>query len=690
MKIFVGIIYAALGLLIWFFICAVTQSNSIVPILRIVLGLALVIVGAVNVWKRVFVPFGRWPALGLAVALLWLYVVGSYHLWLDLLLLAVSFVTPLLVLKEARDWVMGNLPRLLAATTLYERYQIIRSLSLGTAETEEFRPLSGGEGLRICAVFLLSFWLLSSLGNAWSLGGTLPTKPGRFAERREQSPYKAKRVGLALSGGGYRAVLMHAGVLDALERLGVPVTNISTVSGGSIIGAFYAIGGTPGEMRRALMSGRFHLTRSLTDAQNLSRLGFPFRVPGTEIKLFKWYDFSRSDVQASLLDKVLLGGATLGEMDGAPAAGAPELMVCATDLRSGALYGFHRRGLLRKYVEHPSDKPIFRGLTDAEIERLPDAFLVNGNQGSMIALGTTGAYVVTERPGEGGPRHVQLTRPTPRAPLTVRLSPAGEWLDIPLARVVAASGAFPGAFNAIGEELTVKSEGGKDEGLDLLLADGGITDNSAVSIMEHARQNRLEGWDDLSLVLSSDASALLSEAESLTALGELTRAVDIVYAHVGSTTWDSNLPKVLLSPGAVLDTRVLSTTLSDKERRDLLDEQVSRMVDRSMTKLDGEALRLLSDAAADVPTKDSLNELRGKVAYGIDPGLLGRTQGNVVREFVDCSEVFLRTSTLTDHFDDEDAAKLYRLGQFLVALNWPYIKHQLGGGTPAQGDAAGR
>lgn len=50
------------------------------------------------------------------------------------------------------------------------------------------------------------------------------------------------RIGLALSGGGSRAIAFHLGCLRALHELGVldKLTVLSTVSGGSVIGALYA------------------------------------------------------------------------------------------------------------------------------------------------------------------------------------------------------------------------------------------------------------------------------------------------------------------------------------------------------------------------------------------------------------------------------------------------------------------
>ena len=49
------------------------------------------------------------------------------------------------------------------------------------------------------------------------------------------------KLGLALSGGGHRAAFFHIGVLAKFAELGLlrPVQVISTVSGGSIIGALY-------------------------------------------------------------------------------------------------------------------------------------------------------------------------------------------------------------------------------------------------------------------------------------------------------------------------------------------------------------------------------------------------------------------------------------------------------------------
>jgi NTE family protein len=60
-------------------------------------------------------------------------------------------------------------------------------------------------------------------------------------EKEEDAP--PQKIGLALSGGGFRAAFFHVGVLARLAELGIlpQVEVISTVSGGSIVGAAYYI-----------------------------------------------------------------------------------------------------------------------------------------------------------------------------------------------------------------------------------------------------------------------------------------------------------------------------------------------------------------------------------------------------------------------------------------------------------------
>lgn len=54
---------------------------------------------------------------------------------------------------------------------------------------------------------------------------------------------EGKKIGLAMSGGGYRAAAYHMGTMRALRKLGIlgNVDVISSVSGGSIMAAYYVL-----------------------------------------------------------------------------------------------------------------------------------------------------------------------------------------------------------------------------------------------------------------------------------------------------------------------------------------------------------------------------------------------------------------------------------------------------------------
>ena len=60
----------------------------------------------------------------------------------------------------------------------------------------------------------------------------------------DKRPYK---IGIALSGGGVKG-LCHAGVLKALEEVGIKPEIISGVSAGALVGALYSDGYTPDEI----------------------------------------------------------------------------------------------------------------------------------------------------------------------------------------------------------------------------------------------------------------------------------------------------------------------------------------------------------------------------------------------------------------------------------------------------------
>ncbi len=133
---------------------------------------------------------------------------------------------------------------------------------------------------------------------------------------------KIKRIGLALSGGGFRAAAFHLGVFRKLEALGLlgKVDLLSCVSGGSIAGAVLAAGWR--DRAAALDKLDTYLrTRSIAVASVIGGLLDPFA--------------SRTDKLADSYDRDLFGGLTLGDLDT-----GPRLYLNTTSLATGNLFFF--------------------------------------------------------------------------------------------------------------------------------------------------------------------------------------------------------------------------------------------------------------------------------------------------------------------------------------------------------------
>ena len=69
----------------------------------------------------------------------------------------------------------------------------------------------------------------------------------------QKTPAGRPCVGVALSGGGARG-LAHIGALKVIEEAGVPVDVVAGTSMGSIIGALYAMGYSPGEIEHIVLT----------------------------------------------------------------------------------------------------------------------------------------------------------------------------------------------------------------------------------------------------------------------------------------------------------------------------------------------------------------------------------------------------------------------------------------------------
>ena len=180
------------------------------------------------------------------------------------------------------------------------------------------------------------------------------------------------RIGLALSGGGFRAALFHLGVIRRLEELGVMkhVQTISAVSGGAFIAAYYAV-----EMEKRLRKRADALSDSASiDAARLGIFAeiatcfvrgldhnmrsralvfMPFYHPVLFIKALFRRDFSRSDIMQREYDKWFYRRATLDhfpsvtwstpkEMSDAHPRTGPKVVLNTTSLLDGERRAFAR------------------------------------------------------------------------------------------------------------------------------------------------------------------------------------------------------------------------------------------------------------------------------------------------------------------------------------------------------------
>jgi NTE family protein len=182
----------------------------------------------------------------------------------------------------------------------------------------------------------------------------------------------APKIGLALSGGGSRAIAFHLGCLRALNRLGLldRIDVLSTVSGGSVIGAcFHAHQGDfasfEKKMREILSRGlvrrmcrKLFSPLGLKVAGAFALIGFvAFCVAVVRIVLsvltlitprsisrhFEQIEIrsplhrfaSRTSLLEAALDDLLFGGASLSDL---PAK--PHLVINASELRTGSAFRF--------------------------------------------------------------------------------------------------------------------------------------------------------------------------------------------------------------------------------------------------------------------------------------------------------------------------------------------------------------
>lgn len=138
----------------------------------------------------------------------------------------------------------------------------------------------------------------------------------RKSEQNELQVNKKIKIGLALGGGGARGI-GHIGALMAFEELGVHFDYIAGTSAGSVVGALYAFGKTPKELRELALSLKKSdliqgmipffkpakstrleqlLNKIFGDITVFSELKTPFQAVCTDLKTGKEIDFDYGNV----------------------------------------------------------------------------------------------------------------------------------------------------------------------------------------------------------------------------------------------------------------------------------------------------------------------------------------------------------------------------------------------------------
>jgi predicted acylesterase/phospholipase RssA len=527
------------------------------------------------------------------------------------------------------------------------------------AKSSRWRPV------KLAFAFLLLAWVFISAADIW-LRPSYTFRPRSAAPPGSDAGRLPARVAVALSGGGYRAALFHAGVLSELDRLGVRVQAVSSVSGGSIIGSFYAVGGQPSDFLAVVKDGRFNLKREF-------------------LNFFNVWRFSRSEVQANMLDRVFLGGVRHAETS---RSGLPELMVCTTDVAAAEMIGITPRGVVKQAIAPAAAR---------------SSFVNPANAG----LGSSPPPWFDEDPHAGLPDGRRL------------------------AELVAASGAFPAAINPLRVEKRYAVSDDPADVKTYVLSDGGVGDNLG-SVLAYAANNaaqfaaksragggkgggaemaavnwQLDNWL-FDLLIVSDGSAISSNAPPSSALSEIGSAIDSMYAATGGDqmrgTLDPGLkppPAILISPLTLVRTRN-PKALAAGSTEPLVNLHFGTELVLSpsapggppasitFTGIEPEALGFIVEhmpdderarAAAAIEQLKQSGTLQGGEWHQSDwkAGGPARTLYDLVRRELDRrARAFLNTSTLDDQLNAGMAESIFLLGQYVVRLNKPYILRYAG------------
>lgn len=337
-------------------------------------------------------------------------------------------------------------------------------------------------------------------------------------KNNQETESTLNRIGLALSGGGFRASLYHLGTIRYLEEAGImeSVEAVSTVSGGSIIGAYYLI-----EREKMLRVNPKRNRLEVCDQiikKFSEQLKYNFRM-----RAVVFYPFYHPVQMILRILKIRHLGDTMAK--------AFERKLFAPSLRVGSLPV--------QYLPKNSKN-------SKSFHTFGTRLLLNAT--SLI----TGKRVVHSRENETGVKG-QINKSNPNYIL--------------LARVVGASAAVPGLFNPlkIGNEI---------------LADGGVVDNQGLETLfdyfeiSDESSNLLEKrYRQLEFLRERDKSDSASTEEKFKAKGDINL---IISDGAGQFSVKSSPPS--LSGSAMRSMEVLQTANRSKVLQLLLDKHTNKQI----------------------------------------------------------------------------------------------------------------
>lgn len=541
----------------------------------------------------------------------WLVTAGSYAWWRDAIV--IGGITLAVILSVRR------------------RIQARASLS----DSPPFETFLSALTIRTAFLWGLSCWIAASAADiafrpsALILRGTVAGPPAK------REALASLRIGLAMSGGGYRAALVHAGVLQELAALGIPVTNIASVSGGSIIAAFVAHGGDPADFVEAVKSGRFRFKRELLSAFALPHWILPFG------------SFTRRDVQAGVVRRLLVA-----HLPGT--APRPALMLATTDLRHGLSVGVTTEGLM---MTGPTTDRFFRFHEAVEVDGLSDL-------ADVVAL--SGAFPGAFPALQTSARLTMVREPLPRS---------SDSRMVPLALL----------------------DGGVRDNLGLRLLQGIDQEarGTGHTSLPWPGFKPAPHWA-LDLIFVSDGGQSFERVDArLGLLGQIFRAIDVSGLETGilrPVMQSAELHIVALSIAAEIglapDAMIVQSSKRPRSevRRDYFpprqphDPSLTRLVEVVPRRdLAREALAAYARTRGSVPMNVSDLDKRCQEPANRDaPECHWRTFADIVLDDVDhVAAIFRRSATLEDQYSAGDADALVRLGRYFVILKLSEIEEKL-------------